>query len=112
MAMYVESLKISVPLNPVIILLAKILALCAPLPNRNTETVMQEKERVALLLLRPGKGGTQQLMPPELRPPPPLPLLSMESLCSQVVTFQSFFCKVSKGWAVDKTTVCAGSQVT
>ena len=36
---------------------AKILALCAPMPNRNMETIMEEKERVALLLARQG-GNT------------------------------------------------------
>ena len=36
---------------------AKILALGAPMPNRNMETIMEEKERVALLLARQG-GNT------------------------------------------------------
>ena len=31
---------------------AKILALCTPMPNRNTETIMEEKERVALLFFQ------------------------------------------------------------
>ena len=36
---------------------AKILALCAPMPNRNMETIMEEKKEWLYYL--PGKEGTQ-----------------------------------------------------
>ena len=36
---------------------AKILAFCTPMPNRNKETIMEEKERVALLFFQQ-RGNT------------------------------------------------------
>ena len=52
----------------------KILAVCIPVPNRNTETVMEEKERVALLLCQ-AKEEHSMLASQELCPtaPPPAP---------------------------------------
>ena len=58
---------------------AEILALCAPLPNRNTETVTEEKERVALLLCQ-AKGERSYLVPQELCS---LSLVTMKSLCEK-----------------------------
>ena len=47
---------------------AKILALCAPMPNRNMEAELQRRKRVALFLCQ-AKREHHRLMPQELWPP-------------------------------------------
>ena len=73
--------------------------------NRNTEAVMEEKERVASLLCQ-AKGEHSRLGPQELCPAPPS-VVPREKLHSQAEVYDKdqgsnslafFFCQVSKGW--------------